>query len=299
MNLYISLINYNSLLATKKCLDSIQNLKLNKDVSLFVYLLDNASDEFELKEQEYSLNLEVIKSEKNLGFASGHNLIIKKILNKADYILVLNNDTILESSSINYLLSSFQNEDTGIASPKIYFSEGSEFHKSRYQKNQLGKVIWYAGGIMNWNTVMGEHRGVDEVDIDQYSGGETDFASGCCMLIKKSALKRVGLFDEKYFLYYEDTDLSMRFKNLGYKIIFVPRAIIWHSNASSSGGSGSSLQDYYITRNRLLFGIKFAPIKSKLFLIKEGISLIISGRKWQRVGAIDFFIRKFGKGSYS
>lgn len=297
MNVFISIINFNSQKETEKCLKSIEKLNLPRDISLFVYLLDNGSEEFNLKKESFGLDLEIVESKENLGFSGGHNLIIKKIREKADYILILNNDTILDSDMVSSLLNSFK-ENVGIVSPKIYFSPGSEFHKDKHTEDERGKVIWYAGGVMDASTVIGRHRGVDDVDNGQYSKEiETDFASGCCMFIKKDFLEKVGLFDERYFLYYEDADLSTRFKRRGYKILYVPQSRMWHNNATSAGGSGSILQDYYITRNRLLYGMKFASFKVKLFLLVEGLKLVASGRKWQKVGARDFFLNRFGKGS--
>ena len=118
------------------------------------------------------------------------------------------------------------------------------------------------------------------------------------MLIKKEVLQRIGLFDEKYFLYYEDSDLSQRVKKVGYKIVYAPKAILWHKNAGSAGGSGSTLQDYYITRNRLFFGLQYVPFRAKLALVKESIVLLIKGRSWQKRGILDFYLGKLGRGSF-
>ena len=152
---------------------------------------------------------------------------------------------------------------------------------------------------MDWKNVVGSHRGVDEVDHGQYEKCEsTDFVSGCCLMVRREVLEKVGFFDPKYYLYYEDNDFCQRAKKAGFKIIYEPKAYLWHKNAGSAGGSGSHLQDYYTTRNRLLFGIKYAPVKSKLALIKEGTKLLIKGRKWQKRGVMDFYLNNFGKGSY-
>jgi len=118
------------------------------------------------------------------------------------------------------------------------------------------------------------------------------------MIISREVLEKVGLFDEKYFLYYEDNDLSQRAKKQGFKIIYQPKAILWHLNAGSTGGSGSILHDYYITRNRLLFGFKFTSMRARLALVRESIKLMFLGRAWQRKGALDFYLGKFGRGSY-
>jgi len=110
--------------------------------------------------------------------------------------------------------------------------------------------------------------------------------------------QKIGLFDKKYFLYFEDVDLSLRVKKAGFKVIFCPKAKIWHLNSGSSG-SGSSLHDYFITRNRLLFGMKYASLRSKIALIKESLELLKNGRKWQKIGVRDFYFRRYGKGSWN
>lgn len=299
---FVTLVDYNSEKNTLSCLDSLDQLEI-KDFELQIVVVDNASkNNFKADKKYQNFKLKIIRSEENLGFAGGQNMGIKYGLeNGADYILVLNNDVILDKDLIVELLKAFQEKkDCGIVSPKIYFAKGHEFHKNRYSESELGKVIWYAGGKMDWKNVLASHRGVDEVDKGQYEKLEqTDFASGCCMMIKKEVLEKVGLFDEKYFLYYEDNDLSQRAKKAGFKVFYQPKAILWHLNAGSTGGSGSILHDYYITRNRLLFGFKFSPIRTRLALVRESLKLIFTGRTWQRRGALDFYLRRFRKGSFS
>ena len=104
---------------------------------------------------------------------------------------------------------------------------------------------------------------------------------------------------DNYFLYYEEADFCERAKKRGYRIFYAPKAIVWHKNARSVGGVGSELQDYYTTRNRLLFGVKYAPYRAKIALIRESFGLLKSGRKWQKRGVMDFYLGRFGKGSYA
>ncbi|GAG55887.1 unnamed protein product, partial [marine sediment metagenome] len=159
-------------------------------------------------------------------------------------------------------------------------------------------VIWYAGSRMDWENVLASHRGVDEVDIGRYQRmEETDFATGCCMLVKREVFEKIGLFDKKYFLYWEDNDFSQRAKKAGFKVYFAPEAVIWHKNAGSSK-SGSFLHDYYLTRNRLLFAFKYASLRAKIALIKESIIKLFKGRKWEKKGIIDFYLGRFGKGGW-
>ena len=122
------------------------------------------------------------------------------------------------------------------------------------------------------------------------------FATGACMLVKREIFEKVGFFDKKYFLYLEDMDFCVRIKSAGFRIIFEPEAIVWHKNASSSGGSGSLLQDYFITRNRLLFAFKHASFKTKFAVSRQVIGQIKSPIK--RKALFDFVTFNFGKGSY-
>ena len=302
-NIFVSVINYNGKKNTLSCLKSLDKVNID-GFNLTVVVVDNASSEiFNADKNEFkNFNLKILRSDKNLGFSGGQNLGIKFALeNGADYVVVLNNDVVLDKNLFLELLKTFEEKkDCGLVSPKIYFAKGHEFHKKRYKKEELGKVIWYAGGNNDWPNVIGSHRGVDEVDNGQYERlEETDFASGCCLIAKREVFDKIGLFDERYFLYYEDNDLSQRAKKRGFGIYYQPKAVLWHLNAGSTGGSGSLLHDYYITRNRLLFGFKFASKRARLALFREGLKLIFSKAKWKRVAVFDFFLGRFGKGSYS
>ena len=117
------------------------------------------------------------------------------------------------------------------------------------------------------------------------------------MFMNTSALKDVGFFNEDYFMYFEDVELSLRMKEKGWQVIYAPGGVIWHKVARSSG-IGSDLNDYYTTRNRMLFGLKYSSVRTKIALIRESGRIIIGGRKWQKRGIKDFYLRRFGKGSW-
>jgi len=298
---FVSIINYNGTANTLECLKSLNNQKTS--FPLCVLVVDNGSKTpFSVNHNNFkNFRFKLISNKDNLGFSGGHNTGIRFALEHgADYVLLLNNDTLADSRLIEELVKVAETDrKIGIIGPKIYFSKGYEFHKDRYTPSELGKVIWYAGGVMDWDNVLGFHRGVDEVDKGQYDRlEETQFVSGCCMLIKKEVFQKIGFLDERYFLYYEDIDYNERVRKGKYTIMYVPTALIWHKNAASAGGSGSNLQDYYITRNRMLLGFTYAPFHAKTALIRESLETLLTGRKWQRRGIIDFYMRKFGKGSY-
>ena len=220
-SVFISILNFNGKKNTLECLDSLRNID-TKNFKLTIIVIDNASTDgspsvisnlIRSTSSGQISNLKFIQNEKNLGFSGGQNSGIRYALSKgADYVLILNNDTYVDKSFIEELLKISERDNSiGILSPKIYFAPKFEYHKNRYSKDELGKIFWYAGGEMDWRNVIGRNRGVDEVDKGQFDKtGETSLATGCCMLLKKEVFDRVGMFHDKYFLYYEDADLTMR-----------------------------------------------------------------------------------------
>ena len=307
MKVSIIILNWNRKKDTVECLESIENLQIS-GFELEIVVVDNASSDGSQKAVEQifkkiakkNVSCKQIRNKANLGFAAGNNVGMKYALDSgADYLLVLNNDTEVDKGLIKKLLEiANKHPKAGAISTKIYFAKGFEFHKNRYKKQDLGKVIWYAGGDMDWDNVYGSNHGVDEVDKGQFEKTkETDFATGACVLLKDEALENVGLFDEKYFMYLEDADLSQRLKKNGWEVLYTPKTDIWHKVAQSSG-IGSDLNDYFITRNRLLFGMRYAKCRTKIALVRESFKLLLTGRKWQKSGVRDFYLGRFGKGSW-
>lgn len=298
--IFIVTINYNTAEDTKKMLASLEKLH-HPDFSLHAIVVDNASREKFSLDNKGSIETTVLRSETNKGFAGGSNFGIEYALKAgADYVLLLNNDTIVDRNLISQLLKELESKkEIGITVPKIYFAKGYEYHKDRYKSDELGNVFWYAGGYTDWSHVFSKHRGMDEVDHKQYDRIEnTSFATGCCMLVKKEVFEKVGFFNEKYFLYFEDADFSERVQKAGYIIVYVPQAKLWHMTSASTGGSGSALHDYFLTRNRMMFGFMYAPLRAKIALTRESLRLFSSGRKYQKRGIKDFYTGKFGQGSF-
>lgn len=297
---FVIVLNWNQPEVTIECLESIEKITPS-GYELTTVIVDNGSTDDSLKKlSKFNRpGFVIIPNKKNLGFTGGNNVGIKYALTEgADYIIILNNDTLVHKNLITNLLDVARDPQVGAVSPLIYFAKGFEFHKDRYKKNDLGKVIWYAGGKIDWNNVYGSTRAVDEVDKGQFKKvEETDFATGTCMLLSSAALRKIGGFDDKYFMYYDDTDLSMRLKKANYKILFDPNSIVWHK-VSTSSGIGSKLHDYYTTRNRMIFGMKYASLRTKVALLRESINLLLNGREWQKIGIADFYFGNFGKGSW-
>ncbi len=297
---FLVILNWNGKEMTQSCLESVSEVK-KSSFNLKTIVVDNGSTDDSIKviKEKYPWVI-LIKNEKNFGFAEGNNIGIRLALKEgADFVCLLNNDTRVAPEFLNELLKVAVSDDKiGIVGGKIYFEKGYEFHEERYKKSDLGRVIWYAGGKIDWQNVYASHRGVDEVDNGQYGQAEeTSYVNGCLIFIKREVLEKIGLIDPKYFLYFEENDFCQRAKKVGFLLYFAPKAVIWHLNAGSSS-VGSSLQDYFLTRNRLLFGFRWAPLRAKIALFRESLSILIKGRPWQKIGVKDFYLGHFGKGSW-
>lgn len=206
----------------------------------------------------------------NKGYAYGVNLSLKEAEKRFDSFCVINNDTILANNFVESVLISIRKHPTSIIGGKIYYAPGYEYHKKKYAKKNLGHVLWYAGGTIDWKNAYIRHRLVDEVDTQKTSESETtDFISGCLMAFNKKVLEMLGYWDERYFLYYEDADYCERARKRGVKLIYDPSIVMWHKNAQSTEGSGSQLHRRYQEKNRLQFALKYAPLKTKLHMLKN------------------------------
>lgn len=229
-------INYNGLADTCALIESIP---FNEDMEVIV--VDNASDHQEADTiAEHYPQVKVIRSDRNLGFAGGNNLGIQAA--QGDYILLINNDTLLHDANIPALVSRVESSsDIAIACPKIRFAWGD--HPIQFAGyTQLSKV-----------TVRNRAIGFGEADRGQYETAHpTPYAHGAAMLIRKEALTKVGLMPECYFLYYEELDWSLMFTRAGYQIWYEPQCTVYHKESQATG-QASPLRTYYITRNRLLF----------------------------------------------
>ncbi len=300
MRIALVTLHYKNLDDTLGLLSSLSQVEIPEATDLSIYVVDNENSP--VLKQELSKNypeVKLIKSQVNLGFAAGNNLGLKQAIDDGNEILVtINNDTYVERDLIRKIISSpVQDSSVGVIGGLIYFAPGFEFQK-KYVKNELGKVIWYAGGKFDWDNILGSNAHVDEVDRGQFNKVEnTDFVTGALFITRANVLAKVGFFDDKYFMYLEDVDLCHRMKLAGYRILFDPRIKMWHKVAQGSS-IGSSLNDYFITRNRLYFGFKFAKFRTQFALFREAIRRLYKGTPAQKKAVLDFFTLKLGKGSY-
>ncbi len=289
---YCIIVNWNGKRDTDVCLASLAKIA-KKSVDLRVLVVDNGSkdDSVSYLRKKHPW-IELLPTGANLGFTGGNNAgIAYARSNGAGLVWLLNNDTYVDKNVLS-MTKNFSDQSVGICGSKIYFAPEHEFHHDRYKNHERGKVIWYAGGIVDWDNMYAAHRGVDEVDHGQYDTKEdTPFITGCSMMIRSEVFDRIGLLDDRFYLYLEDLDYSLRAKKAGFRLVYDPSSMLWHVNAGSSGRPGNPLHEYYMTRNRLLVGFRYAPVRTKFALFREALRFTSPVR---RKAFFDFLLGRFG-----
>jgi GT2 family glycosyltransferase len=239
----IILVNWNGFEFTAACLYSLRKL----DYPDFrVILVDNASQNQEGERLKIAFpEIDLIGNSENLGFAGGNNVGIRNALEQGfSYVLMLNNDTIVEPDFLGQMMRKFaQNPRLGVVQPLIYFL---------HDRTQ----IWSAGG--KWNSFLGRAITLgdrESVDNFKVTDRKLDWATGCCMLITREALLKTGLLNESYFTYFEDVEWSLRFREKRFEIELAAEAKIYHEAGASSKkkhseGTLSPTVFYYHVRNQ-------------------------------------------------
>src|ERR1700690_474863 len=206
-------VNFNGTKDTLELLETVKKLNTT-DLEFKAVIVDKTPGSWigdSIKNKpEY---LDLVQAGCDKGFTGGYNLAMRYAAAwGAEYIFVINNDTLIGDMNILQKLIGVldDNEDARVVSPKIYFAKGYEF-QDRYKKEDLGHVIWYAGGDFDWANIRSVHRGIDEVDTGLYKVTEkVGFVSGCCFMVKHQTLEKFGYFDEDLFAYFDDNDWMQR-----------------------------------------------------------------------------------------
>lgn len=295
----VIILHYKDKGITLDCLKSIFSNQNKKKPGLIIVVGNSIDRTFSESLTKIYPQIILISNDTNEGFSKANNRGITKAIELGcEDIILLNNDTIVSDDLFSQLTAfSRKNREIGLISPKIYFAAGYEYHKHRYKEKEKGKVLWYAGGVVDNSNIYASHRGVDEVEQGQYDQiAETDFATGCCILIKKEVVMKIGLLDENYFMYFEDLDYSVRARSAGFRVVYFPKVHLWHKNAVTSGHPGSETHIYYQTRNRLYFGFKYASFNSKKSLFIDSIRLLSKGGIYSKA-VKDYYFNKMGKGN--
>jgi len=285
----VILLNWNGGEYTIPCIDSLLS---GKTVPWRIIVIDNASsdDSPDRIEKKYPF-IRLVRNKKNLGFTAGNNQGIRQLLSDgADYVWVLNNDTIVNPNCLEEFLKAVKSyPDIACFSGKIYYDSSS---------NRL----WYAGGYRHRVHLGGKHRGEKETDQGRYDNiEEVEFVSGCCMFLPRWSLMRFGLFIDRYFAYSEDSEWCWRVNRAGGKLLYVPSATLKHcvsasvmknEGAPKKKGNGA-FASYLMVRNHFWMIRRHAtPFYKKhlvllvlLGLAFKSMSIHMKNRHWPEIGA--------------
>jgi len=240
-SVFVIVLNYNNIETLKECLGSV----FQSDYPNFeVIVADNSSKDgsFELVRAQFE-KAHSIQNGANLGFAAGNNPAIRFALEKfAEYIFILNPDAIIERDTITRLVETAEKNDrSGIISPLILKGWADE--------------IWFSGGKINWLKMRTEHIALSASSLPK-NPYPTEYITGCAMLIKKNVFREIGLFNEDYFLYYEDADFSYHAHRKGFNLIIDPRIVIRHWEKSNDD---VEQKIYWLVLSGLIFFQKNTP----------------------------------------
>ena len=283
----IIILNWNGKEDTIECLESLKHITYPNYEML---LVDNGSTDgsVECFREKYP-GIEIIETGENLGFAGGNNVGIRRAMDEeADYVLLLNNDTVVDPEFLGELVKVAEsNISIGIVGPKIYY----------YDYGGRKDVIWFAGGKMLRRIGQPFHDGLHKIDKGQYGKlKNVDFITGCALLVKKEVIDKIGLLDVDYFAYFEDLDYNIKVSKAGYSIVYSPKAKIWHKGSSTSGFM-SPTYIYFHTRNRIIFVKKnatkfdflivFIPYFITIRVICP-LFILIAKRKWDSIKSLAY-----------
>lgn len=289
----IVVLNTNHKADTLECLATIGR---NTYVNWSVIVLDNASTDGSVEAIRVAFPWAfIVPLTKNLGYAGNNNVGIRLSLEQgADWVLVLNEDTLLEPDCLAQLVA------VGEAGPQIGIVGPMVYHHDEPQ------VIQSAGGRLNrhWEA---SHLGQNEDDRGQFvRPHDVDYISGCAILVRRDVIKQIGLLDERFYYYWEETDWCVRAGQQGWRIVHVPAAKIWHKGVQRNYRPNRSVA-YYNTRNRFLLLAKHhAPLSVWAYAWWQALRTLASlslRPKWRVErpardamwrGVVDFLLRRWG-----
>jgi GT2 family glycosyltransferase len=291
-DLAVVLVKYNNEDDTADCLRTLEQQTLDDFVTLVV---DNGSRRESIAQLEDAFEFPVyLYNDENVGFTGGNNRGIRYALDReVDWILLLNNDTEVEPTFLEDLLNASESlpDSAGIVGPTVHTYPDRE--------------VWSTGGIVNPWTGHTRHRFWSASEVENPT--QVDYVVGAAILVRACIFRDIGLLDDDFFIYYEETEFCHRASDAGWGVWYVPVSGIYHKEGTQY--RYSNFREYYFTRNRWLFVRKTqtAHVRSFFYLyfllrwfVVQVAYLIVVHRdlpaaKATAVGALDALLGRVGK----
>lgn len=243
----IVVLNWNNADDTLQCLDSVSHLDYG---NFSVTVVDNGSTDDSARQIRQAFpEIDFLQLDENLGYAEGNNAGIRRVMRaNPTYVLVLNNDTLVEPQMLTELVNVAEGSGRiALVGPMVRCWNSDS--------------LFAAGSFVKWNEGELLHRGLFQPARDYERSGlpePVDFIVGCGVLVRREFIEEAGVLDPLYYLNFEDVEWGVRARRLGYEVIYVPRAKMWHK-VSATLGLASPANTYYMTRNALLFFWRNSP----------------------------------------
>ncbi len=275
----VGVVHWNDLPATRACLESLAA----STCACQIMVVDNASSDGSGDAlRRLFPAVEVWTAPDNLLFAGGANRVLQEVMTRNySYGIIMNNDTRVESTMVTELVAAAEAEpEAGLLGPKIFYESEPE-------------LIWSAGGRIHWWSGQSAHLGLRRRDGPEFDiARDVDYLTGCCLLVRRSVVQDIGLFDTTYTMYSEDADYCLRARRAGYRVRLAPRARMWHAVSRASGGGTTPYKMYHRVRSNWLLVRRHArpvhwltiPFLAPLAFAKFAVGQLARG-DWAVVGA--------------
>lgn len=275
----IVIVNWNTRDFLKKCLFSIYKYTKKK---FQIIVIDNASKDgsFNMVERDFQDEIElgsliVLKNSKNLGFAKAVNIGIKKA--NCSYILLLNPDTVIIDNAIDKMIEFMSKDQSiGILGPKLLYNDRT-LQPSCRQFPTLFSQILVLLKLHNLFPQFGPIKRYYMLDFKYDIPAQVDQVMGACFLVKRELIEKIGLFDEKYWIWFEEVDYCKRAKQADYQIVYIPYAHVLHHKGKSFGNVSSPLKQIRMNNSLLHYFMKHHTIiHAFVILLFYPISLLLT-----------------------
>jgi hypothetical protein len=245
--------NWNGLEDTSECIESLKKVTYP---NYEVIVVDNASEgnDVQALSERFGDYIQMVRNDRNYGCGEGYNSGIRYALKNSqpEYFLLLNNDVVVAPAFLSELVKVAESDaHIGIVGPKIYY----------YDYNGRKDVIWSVGGKTRWwSPIMHRQIGKNDDDLPKYQTVRSmNWVSGTVLMLKSKLIEKVGLLNPWYFFSHEDIEYCLKARRLGFKVIYVPSAKVWHK-------VGASAKKAHITY--------FSP-SAYYYLIKQNFPLVV------------------------
>lgn len=259
-------VNWNQPRLTQEC---VRSLAAGARVPRWLIVVDNGSraDPTSLVRAVHAETI-VVRNARNLGFAAAANIGIEQAVRLgAEAVLIVNNDAVVAPACVAELVAALERHErlAAVGAKTLTQEQPPRIHT--------------AYGVLTYHGPLVRQEGWMDPDITRYSEfAEVDYISGCAMLLRRSAVERVGLLDPDFFAYHEDLDWCIRARRAGYRVAYVPSAIVYHRMHASTGGGYLSPITYLSARNAILFVRKNANWRERLeYAIRLPVNLMKEG----------------------